>query len=366
MAHVELLRPELDAPGLDALEAEWRALEERAEGTFFQGWTWVGCRARERFSRPVLLRATADGRTVGLALFNERRWLGLSTLWLGESGDPALDRVFVEHNGVLAEAGHAGELPAWLQAAMRAPMSGRKAGLIHPKGGRKLVLGGVGARCLAAARLAGTVRVRTARSAPFVDLARLGPDGEGFLEHLSRNTRQQIRRSDRLYGTLQVRPAATVDEAGAFLDALLPLHANRLASRGRRSSFTHPAAIRFLRELVARGTPRGEVDLLRISAGDSTVGYLLNLRRGGWVGQYQGGFDYAAAAPHQKPGLSCHHAAILYYRAQGATAYDFLAGADRYKLSLATAATGLHWVEAAPRLSLQGVAIKMRGISMTP
>ena len=369
MAHVELLRPELDAAGLDSLEAEWRALEARAEGTFFQGWTWVGCRAHERFPRPVLLRATADGRTVGLALFNERRRLGFSTLWLGESGDPALDRIFVEHNGLLAEADQAVNLPAWLRAAMQAPLPGRVADptsvRLWPRLGRKLVLGGVGGRCLAAARVAGSVWVRAVRSAPFVDLARFGPNGEGFVEHLGRNTRQQLRRSDRLYGPLHVHRAATEDEAAAFLDALLDLHVQRLASRGRESSFVHPAAARFLRELAARGTPRGEVDLLRVSAGNAAIGYLLNLRRGGWVGQYQGGFDYAGAGPHQKPGLSCHHATIRHYRAQGATDYDFLAGADRYKLSLADAETALHWVEAAPRLSIQGVFIKMRGISMT-
>ncbi len=366
MAHVELLRPELDAAGFDALEAEWRALETRAEGTFFQGWTWVGCCARERFPDPVLLRATADGRTVGLALFNERRRLGFSTLWLGESGDPALDRIFVEHNGLLVESGRAGDLPAWLRAAMRAPLSGRRAGLAWPRLRRRLVLGGIGARCLAAAHAAGIVRVRAARSAPFVNLSRLEPDGNDFLEHLSRNTRQQVRRSDRLYGALQVRRAATLDEATAFLDSLLVLHVQRLASRGRESSFAHPVAKRFLRELVGRGLPRGEVDLLRVSAGNAAIGYLLNLRRGGWVGQYQGGFDYAGAGPHQKPGLSSHHAAIRYYRAQGAAEYDFLAGADRYKLSLADAKTGLHWAETAPLLSLQGVFIKMRGISKTP
>ena len=161
---------------------------------------------------------------------------------------------------------------------------------------------------------------------------------------------------------LDVRRAATPGEADEFLAALLALHAGRLASRGRESSFAHPAATRFVRELVARGGPRGEVDLLRVSAGETTVGYLLNVRRNGWVGQYQGGFDYASAGQHHKPGLSCHHAAIRYYRAQGATQYDFLAGADRYKLSLADGETSLHWAEAAPVLSLHSVVMKVRGI----
>lgn len=362
MARVELLRPELDATGL---EAEWRELDARAKGSFFQGWTWVGCLARERFSRPVLLRATAEGRTVGLALFNERKRLGLSTLWLGESGDPALDKIFVEHNGVLAEPNWAAELPAWLRAAMGSPVQDRKGRPERGFAGRKLVLSGVGARELAAAQAAGIVRVRAARPAPFVNLASLGPGGAGFLDRLSRNTRQQLRRSDRLYGPLQIRGAASPDEAEAFLDTLLTLQARRLASRGRESSLAHPAVARFLRELVARGAPRGEVEVLRIAANEVAVGYLLNVRRGGWVGQYQGGFDYERAGPHHKPGLSCHHAAICHYRAQGATEYDFLAGADRYKLSLASQATGLHWAEVAPSLSLHGFVMKMRGTLVT-
>ena len=362
MAHVELLRPGLDASGLGALEAEWRDLEARADSTFFQGWTWVGCLARERFSHPVLLRATDAGRTVGLGLFNERRRLGMSTLWLGESGDPALDRVFVEHNGLLTEAGRADEVSGWLRTAMCAALPG---GFAPSLAKRRLVLGGIGASCLAAANAAGSVCVRTVRAAPFVDLDRLGRDGEGFLDRLGRSTRQQLRRSDRLYGSLQVYRATTPEEADAFLSTLLGLHSSRFAARGLESSLAHPMVKRFVRELVARGVPRGEVDLLLISSGETAVGYLLNLRRGDWIGQYQGGFDYAGAEQHHKPGLSCHHAAIRYYCAQGAVAYDFLAGADRYKRSLADAETGLHWVEAAPHLSLQSVIIKIRGISMT-
>lgn len=362
MARVELLRPRLDACGIAALEAEWRSLESRAGGTLFQGWTWVGCLARERFPQPVLLRATAEGRTVGLALFNERRRFGLSTLWLGESGDPALDRVFVEHNGILAEAGWAGELPAWLEAAMRLPLPGASRR-------RRLILGGIDARTLAAARQAGTVRVSAVRQAPFVDLTQLGPAGDGFLDELSRNARQQLRRSDRLYGALQVRRAATPGEAESFLRALLELHMGRWAASGRESSLAQPLVARFIRELVARGAPLEEVDVLRVTAGEApretAVGYLLNLRRGGWVGQYQGGFDFASAGPHQKPGLTCHHAAIRYYCAQAAGSYDFLAGEDRYKRSLAGGWTELHWAEAAPPLSLYGVVTKIRGTSMT-
>ena len=74
--------------------------------SFFQTWTWTGCLAAERFPDPVLVEAVEDGQTVALALFNR---VG-RTLHLGESGDPALDTVYVEYNGVLTEAGREAEL----------------------------------------------------------------------------------------------------------------------------------------------------------------------------------------------------------------------------------------------------------------
>ena len=58
---------------ISALETRWRALEARAEASFFQTWTWTGCLAAERFPDPVLAEATEDGETVGLALFNPPR-----------------------------------------------------------------------------------------------------------------------------------------------------------------------------------------------------------------------------------------------------------------------------------------------------
>ncbi|HEY1412446.1 MAG TPA: hypothetical protein VGF36_09900, partial [Rhodopila sp.] len=89
----------------------WRDLEQRADLSFFQSWTWVGCLAAERFIDPVLVEATEDGRTIALALFNRvRRRIGPAALYLGESGSAELDCPYVEQNGVLAEAGREAEL----------------------------------------------------------------------------------------------------------------------------------------------------------------------------------------------------------------------------------------------------------------
>ena len=107
--------------------------------------------------------------------------------------------------------------------------------------------------------------------------------------------------------------------------------------------------------------------MLQISAGDLVLGYLYNVRLNGRVFTYQSGFDYIgctdAVGPHAKPGLTYHHAAILRAQAEGATAYDFLAGPDRYKTSLARAAKRLYWFDAAPRYSGQSFAIWLQNLA---
>jgi CelD/BcsL family acetyltransferase involved in cellulose biosynthesis len=335
------------APDLAALADAWRALEARADLSFFQSWTWVGCRAEARFPNAVLLRAEQDGATLGLALCNR---VG-GTLWLGESGDPVLDAVYVEHNGPLLARGAEPLLPACLRACM-----GRFAG--------RLRLSGVDAGYLVAARAAGAVRVLRAQPAPFIDLTAPGESEETFLAGLSANTRYQLRRSDRAYaaaGPIAVHRAATLAEAEAFLDALAVLHQATWIARGKPGAFANPAFVAFHRALLARALPRGEADLLRIAAGSRAIGYLYNFRHRGRVLAYQSGFDYAGAGGHKKPGLTCHHAAIALARREGATAYDFLAGGDRYKTSLANAATHLVWLDIAPRLSARGLAYRVLG-----
>ena len=332
---------------LEKLSVEWRLLEAAADCSFFQGWTWVGCLAEHRFTRPVLLEARrTDGRPAALALLNRTGKLRVR-LHLGESGNRGLDAPFVEHNGPLMGRDVAGLLPRCVETLLTHPL--QHAGRWLP---RRLVLSGVDTAHLAAAQLAGRViRLRT-RTAPFVDLAALGPGDDAYLASLSANTRYQLRRSIRRYeeaGAITVHRARSVAEALTFLDELARLHQKTWSARGMPGAFATPTFVHFHRVLIARGMPRNEVDVLRISAGDLVLGYLYNFVYRGRVSSYQAGFNYATADRHRKPGLTSHVAAIAHYIAQGSSIYDFLAGGDRYKLSLANAQTDLHWLEIAAR-----------------
>ena len=197
------------------------------------------------------------------------------------------------------------------------------------------------------------------RVAPFAAL------GAGWLEGLSRNTRAQLRRSERAYGAfgaigVERASPGVVDE---WLDALVALHAATWAGRGVRSGFVSPEVQRFTRALLGRGGDGAAACLSRVTAGAVVVGYLLNFEAGGRIAAYQSGFDYGRAPEHGKPGMTCHAAAIRAGIGAGAVEYDFLAGDARYKRSLSTGCRELHWLVWQPRFSLGGIVVLARRVA---
>jgi hypothetical protein len=304
----------------------------------------MGCLAEQRFDRPTLLEVRRDGEIAALALFNRHR----RALFLGETGVPGWDSVFIEHNGLLiARDEDAGALlPTCLRVAAA----------------RRLVLGGVDeTHRLALGTLPGKVCTRQTRPAPYVDYAAL-PAGP-YAASLSANTRYQIRRSDRRYardGDLRIERAATAAEAHEFLAALAALHQRYWQSRGRPGAFAGADFTRFHHTLIDRAMPVREIDLLRVSAGHRVIGFLYNFVYRRHVYAYQSGFDYQPAEPHLKPGLTSHRLAIELYRSEGMGRYDFLGGEDRYKTSLANASAALHWLEYLPRFSGRWLAAGAR------
>ena len=327
------------------LGARWRDLEQRADASFFQSWTWVGCLAAERFPDPILVEATEDGRTVALALFNRvRRRVGPSVLYLGESGTPALDCPYIEQNGVLAETGRTEELNGLCLRAVASRYD--------------LVLSGVSDSVLATLRRsAGLVRVVRSQASPFIELAGLRRAGGDYLAGLSANTRQQIRRSDRFYrrdGPIGMERADSVEAAHTMLDEMAALHQATWMARGQPGSFARPFFRRFHRDLIAVALTRGEVAMLKISYDETIIGILYNFHYRGRMLAYQSGFAYRAEDAQAKPGLTCHHQAIRFALDQEIDIYDFLAGGGRYKRSLTDQSHRQNWVESgsfwSPRL----------------
>ncbi len=330
-----------DGIDLGALADPWRDLERRSDASFFLSWTWIGCLAEERFPDPVLVEATENGRVVALALFNRvRRW-GLPVLYLHESGDPDLDCPYIEHNGVLTEAGREAELSLLCLAAVA-----RR---------HRLVLSGITGTCLAAIRsAAGYTRLTRAQPAPFADLTALRRTGQDYVATRGPNTRQQIRRAERYFtglaagGAITIAEATTVPDALAMLDSLAALHQASWTARGKRGAFANPFFRRFHRALIESGLPAGAVALQKIAIDDIIIGFLYNFRFRNQILAYQSGFHYRNDVPAARPGLLAHATAIRQAAQEGIEIYDFLAGGDRYKRNLTDGDHPLFWVEAGP------------------
>lgn len=117
-------------------------------------------------------------------------------------------------------------------------------------------------------------------------------------------------------------------------------------ARGRPGAFAEPFFRRFHEEVIAGCDQRGEVALLRISCSGMTIGILYNFMYRGRLLAYQSGFAYRGQESQAKPGLTCHARAVGFALDQGLETYDFLAGEDRYKRSLADGSHVQNWVRA--------------------
>ncbi len=319
------------------LAPRWSALQSVALPSPFLTWTFIS-RQIARFAAPHLLAVREAGEDLALAVVNR----AAGRLFLHESGDPAVDAIFIEHNGLLCRRGAASVLvPALRNLAAVAPV----------------VLAGVDDAHWRAACKAGLVVRHQARFAPALELSGLSGD---FLATLSANARSQIRRSMRLHGAdLSLAHAADGAEALDYFNEMVALHQTAWQARGAPGAFADPVLRAFHKDVLLAAVPRGEADMLRVTAAGATVGLLYQLRQGGHVCCYQSGFA-AAADARLKPGLVCHTLAIEHYRAMGAAVYDFLAGPDRYKLTLARGGgQTLHWFTLHPSGSWAGRARKI-------
>jgi CelD/BcsL family acetyltransferase involved in cellulose biosynthesis len=328
-------------PPVQQLEPEWRDLETRSNGSVFISWPWINSVLESLRPHASLARVTNGDRTVGLAVIG-RRTAGAfsfrpSALHLNETGDNSCDGVMVEYNGLLTENG-------WEREAMDSLLTA----IFCEKGGvpPDLHLSGVPSalREWCEARGLATRLLRPPQLAPSLRLP--ANSAEDPLDSLTRNSRQQIRRSMRYFeqrGALTLDRAADPSQALDWLDALDNLHTMTWRRRGKLGAFYNPSFKAFHRRLITSSFAEGVPDIIRARAGESVLGYLYNLRWKEIVYSYQSGFAYEQAS-QARPGLVTHMLAIQLYRREGMSAYRFLAGEARYKSSLANSREELLWM----------------------
>jgi len=316
----------------------WRDLEARADITFFLSWSWIGAWIAELGHCPPVLFGEAGGVLVLLGVVVPRRRqeagvIRVDGLRLHTTGERGEDCIAIEYNGFLVDRAWAGqaeaEAVAWL--LRRAIVGGRRRDELH-------IVGRLERERAAFVPPGCFVQEPYRKPSWRVDLDAVRASGKSYLDTLSANTRQQIRRSMRLYrdaGTLSATRATDVPTALRWLDGLKELHQRQWQARGEPGGFAFPFFERFQRRLVADCIPRGEIELLRVARGEEAIGYVYNLVLRGHVLAFVTGFLYEEDK-RLKPGLVCHTLAIERHLREGASVYDFLAGETRYKSNLGT------------------------------
>jgi CelD/BcsL family acetyltransferase involved in cellulose biosynthesis len=180
-----------------------------------------------------------------------------------------------------------------------------------------------------------------------VDLALVRQREGDYISLLSSSTRSLLRRSHRGYearGPVRLEAAADQKTATEIFDEMVRLHKKSWQTQGETSAFDSDFFQRFHRELIRKRLNSGEIQLLRITAGDTTIGCLYNFVFNGWIYGYQSGFQYEDDK-HLTPGFTSFVEAIKYSAAQGYAAYDFLGGDAAYKSRLCTNQQRLIWVK---------------------
>lgn len=335
---------------IDQLAREWADLERRSVNhSFFLSWHWIGSwlHCLPAKIKPLVLRIQTDTQIVGLAILVSGRVpvlgkaLGLSQIALNATGDHRFDMIAIEYNGFLAAEGMEEMVT---RAALDWLLQGRVLN-------QTIQLSGIDADLTNIAISLASEHERQANQlnvapAPYVNLAAIRESGADYLSHLSRNSRQSLRRALRYYeqmGPVEYYIAPTRNEALALFIEMQKAHQKYWRLRGQRGAFSEPFFKKFHTELIKAAYEDGHIEMARVIVENQIVGYLYNFIWRGTVYAYQSGFFYAGSKM-AKPGYVSHYMAITTSLALGRNIYDFMAGDRQHKSSLSTDKRNLFWL----------------------
>ncbi len=324
-------------------ERDWVELAKQSPyASFFLGVDWIGTWIETY--RPCLdieiLRFFHGSQIVGVCLLVWRRQrrgpVWIRRAYLNASGEDEWEEVGAESNDLLC-------LRGWETAVASALRRH-----LDSQGWDEFVINGC-SRTEASAALQqvfpGHEQNVTTFPSYYVDLNTLRAGGEPFEMSLSYKVRYNIRQSIKLYqqsGQLRLTRAQSIEHAQAMLAELARLHQDRWTAKGRPGAFASPRFQQFHRAMLAKCFNRGEIDILRVSADDETIGILYNYVLKSKAFFYQCGFKFSDNRK-LRPGLVTLQVALQSYLESTLPEFDLMAGDLEYKRSLAEQRRELDW-----------------------
>ena len=302
----------------------------------FLSWSWIHAWINTLPSAPTVLIAHEGNTCVGLAIFtqrNERSFLGIKIkqLWLHRSGEQALDQMWIEHNDFLLHSSNV--------------QSVRKAMLDYLIDNQylwqELYIG-----------LSTDEKLDEFEcNLPYSRIDITSPDFEvdlrgkthidDYLSDLSKNTRAQIRRTEKILsqgGNLSLTLASSDILKRTYLDEIAALHKEKWQDTEFGSGFNNPIFERFHQDLIFAPEMSNVTNLYCLKVNNEALAYIYILKdNNAWY------FYLSAMKNHTdnriKIGLLAHTFIIKEAIAQHVNKYSFLAGEARYKESLSNMPT---------------------------
>jgi CelD/BcsL family acetyltransferase involved in cellulose biosynthesis len=325
------------------VEPDWRGLvAQTPDQSVFVGADWIGSWIKnyQKKLSIEIVRIYESGKLVAVCLLTKRlEWKGpvpVRRVYLNAAGEDEWEEVGAEFNHFVCLPGR--EVPA--SNLLRRHMD--------EVGWDEFVLPGcVRTDTLQAIKRAFAehqVESRIVRSY-YVDLADLRTTGKRFELSLSSNFRTQIRQSVRKYeeaGPIRLEHAPTLARARELMSELRAIHTERWRAKGRAGAFASPRFQQFHLDLLEKCFDRGQIDLVRVSTGESTIGVLYNIVAQGKVFFYQSGFRISEDN-RLRPGYVTFHMALESYRQTELNEFDFMAGSLDYKRRFSQKFRELEW-----------------------
>ncbi len=321
----------------------WSELVEASSCSFFLTTEWIETWLEVFGSRMDLsiLIVEKRGQAIGACLVVTRRpaggFLSMRRMSMNASGEPAVDTTYVEFNDILSRTGWEG------------PAADAVIEFLKNQHWDELALDGFtlgpayqGFKAAFPSLLTG----ETLHSCHYVDLAALRQSGKAYESVLKGKALKHLRQNRRYYsevGPIEIEAAQDLTRALTMFDELAELSKARCIGMRRWPIFSSARFVAFHRSLIGKCLHQGTVQLLRISAGQATIGILYNLVLRGKVYFYQCGYSYSTDA-RLSPGKVALSHAIQYCLDAGYDEFDFLSGGAKYKQWMSTGSRTLAWV----------------------